>query len=47
MKIATEKAIAKHVIRLTQVIPASRNKARCVQLLIIIYRLWKILKRVE
>jgi len=44
---ATGKVIAKHIIRLTKVIPASRVQARREQLPIIIHRLWKILKRVE
>jgi hypothetical protein len=47
IKSPTEKEIAKHVIRPTKVIPASRVTARCAQLLIIIHRLWKVLKRVE
>jgi len=44
---ATGKEIAEHVSMLTKVIPTSRVKARREQLLIIIHRLWKILKRVE
>jgi len=44
---ATGKEIAEHVIRPTKVIRASRINARCEQLLIIIHRLWKVLKRVE
>ena len=44
---ATGKDIAEHVIRLMKVIRASPVKARCEQLLIIIHRLWKVLKRVE
>jgi len=44
---ATGKEIAEHVIRPTKVLPSSRIKARCKQLLIIIHRLWKVLKRVE
>jgi hypothetical protein len=47
MKRATGKEIAEHVIRPAKVIPASRVKARCAQLLIIIHRLWKVLTRVE
>jgi hypothetical protein len=39
--------IAEHVIRPAKVIPASRVKARCAQMLIIIHRLWKVLTRVE
>jgi len=39
MKRATGKEIAKHIIRPAKVIPASRVKARCPQLLIIIHRL--------
>ena len=41
------KEIAEHVFRPTKVIPASHDKARHEQLLIIIHRLWKVLKRVE
>ena len=44
---ATGKEIAKHVMRPTKVIRASCVKARREQLLIIIHRLWKVLKRVE
>jgi len=44
---ATGKEIAEHIIRPTKVIRTSRVKARCEQLLIIIHRLWKVLKRVE
>jgi hypothetical protein len=47
MKRATGKEMAEHVIRLAKVIPASRVKAGCGQLLIIIHRLWKVLTRVE
>jgi len=47
IKSTTGTEIAEHVIRPANVIPASRVKARCAQLLIIIYRLWKVLKRVE
>jgi len=47
MKQATGKEIAKHIIRPAKVIPASRVKARCAQLLIIIHRHWKVLRRVE
>jgi len=43
----TGKEIAEHVIRPAKVIPTLHVKARCVQLLIIIHRLWKVLKRVE
>jgi len=39
--------IAEHMIRPAKVIPASRVKARCAQLLIIIHSHWKVLKRVE
>jgi len=35
---ATGKEIAVHIIRTVKVIPASRVKARCAQLLIIIHR---------
>jgi len=44
---ATGKEIAKHVISPTKVIPVSGIKTRCKQLLIMIERLWKDLKRVE
>jgi len=44
---ATGKEITEHVIRPTMVIRASRLKARREQQLIIIYTLWKVLKRVE
>jgi len=44
---ATGKEIAEHVIRPTKVIRASHVKARHTQLLIMIHRLWKVLKRVE
>ena len=44
---ATGKEIAKHVIGPTKVIPASSVKGTREQLLIIIHRLWKILKWVE
>jgi len=47
MKRATGKEIAVHIIRTVKVIPASRVKARCAQLPIIIHRHWKVLKRVE
>jgi len=47
IKRATGKEIAKHIIRPVKVIPTSRVKATCVQLLIIIYRFWKVQKRVE
>jgi len=47
MEQATGKEIAKYVIRPAKVIPASRVKARCAQLLIIIHRHWKVLQRVE
>jgi len=47
MKRATGTEIAEHIIRPAKVIPASRVKARCAQLLIIIHRHWKVLKRVE
>jgi hypothetical protein len=43
----TGKEIAEQVTRLTMVIPASHVEARSDQLLIMIYRLWKVLKRVE
>ena len=44
---ATGKETAEHIIGPAKVIPASRVKARCAQLLIIIHRHWKVLKRVE
>jgi len=44
---ATGKEIAEHIIRPTKVILASHVLARRDQLLIIIHRLWKVLKRVE
>jgi len=44
---ATEKEIAEHLFKLVKVIPASRVKARCAQLLLITHRLWKVLKRME
>jgi len=47
IKRATEMEIAEHVIRQTKVIPASCVKAWCAQLVTIIHRLWKVLKRVE
>jgi len=47
MNRASGKVIAEYRIRQAKVIPASRVKARCVQLLIIIHRLWKVLTRVE
>jgi len=43
---ASWKKIAEYVIRLVKVIPASRVKARCAQPLIIIHRLWKLLRMV-
>jgi len=47
MKRATRQVIARHLIRPVEVIPASHVNARCAQLLIILHRLWKVLKRVE
>jgi len=47
LKRARGKEIAEHIISPAKVIPASRVKARCAQLLIIIHRHWKVLKRVE
>jgi len=47
MRRATGKEIAEHVMRPVKVIPTSHVKARCVQQLIIMHRLWKVLKRVE
>jgi len=44
---ATGKEIGKHINRTTKVFPTSHVKARHEQLLIIIHRLWKVLKRVE
>jgi len=43
----TGKEIAEHVTRPTKVIRTRRVKARREQLLIIIHRIWKVLKRVE
>jgi hypothetical protein len=43
----SEKEITDYVIRLTMEISPSRVQARCVQMLIIIHTLWKVLKRVE
>jgi hypothetical protein len=39
--------ITNYIIRPTKFIPASCVKVRCEQLLIIIHKLWKVLKRVE
>jgi len=47
MMSATGKEIPEQVIWPEMVFPASRVKARCAQLLIIIQRHWKVLKRVE
>jgi len=47
MKQATGKEIAEHIIRPAKVIPASCVKDGCVQLVIILHRLWKVLKRME
>ena len=47
MKRATGKEIAEHIIRPAKEIPASRVKARCAQLLIVVHTLWKVLTRVE
>ena len=47
MKRATGKQIARNVIWLAKVIPASHVKVRYAHLPIIIHRLWKVLKRVE
>jgi len=47
MKRATAKEIAEQIIRPAKVFPSSRVKARCAQLLIIIHRHWKVLKRLE
>jgi len=41
------KDIGEHISRPAKVIPASHVQARCAQLLIIIQRQWKVLKRVE
>jgi len=43
----TGKEIAEHRIRPRKVIPAHCVKASCEHLVIIIYRLWKVLKRVD
>jgi hypothetical protein len=47
MKRDTRREVAEDIIRPTKVIPACHVKARCVQLLSIIYILWKNLKLVE
>ena len=47
MKQPTGQEIAEHITRPAKGIPASRVKARWAQLLIIIHRHWKVLKRVE
>ena len=47
IKRAPGKDIAQHAIRAAKVIPVGRVMARCVQLLIITPRLWKVLRRVE
>jgi hypothetical protein len=39
--------IAEHVIQPAKVIPSSHVKARCVQLLVIIHRLSKVLEMVD
>jgi len=44
---ATEKEIAEYLITPTKVIPVSCVKARSEQLIFILHRLWKVLKRVE
>jgi len=46
MKQATGKVITKHIIMPAEVIPASRVKAWCAQLLLMIHRLLKVLKKV-
>jgi hypothetical protein len=43
---ARGKEFAEHIIRLTKVITASHVNARCKQLVIMIHRLWKVLKMV-
>jgi len=43
----TWKEIAKHRIRPTKIISASRVKARCAQLRTIIHRPWMVLKKME
>ena len=43
----TGKEIAEHVIRPTDVIPASHVNARHEQLVISIHRLWKVKNKVE
>jgi len=47
MKRATQMEIAKYLIRAAKAIPTRHVKARSWQLLIIVHRLWNILKRVE
>ena len=44
---ATEVENTEHVIRPTNVLPACRVNATCVQLVTIIHWFWKVLKRVE
>jgi len=46
-KCAKGKVITEHRIRPAKVISASPDKSRCTQLVIIIHRLWKTLKRLE
>ena len=46
-KRAIGKEIVEHIIKPAKVIPPSNVKARCVHLLIIIHKLWKVRKRVE
>jgi len=47
IKRAIRNESAEYIIRPAKVIPASCAQARCVQLLIIIHRHWKVLKRVQ
>jgi len=47
IKRATQMEIAEHLIGPTKVIPGSRIKARCPQMLTVIHRLWTILMSVE
>jgi hypothetical protein len=47
IKPATEMEIAEYVISPAKVIPASHVNAESAQQLIILHRLWKVLKRVE
>jgi hypothetical protein len=47
LKWAMQPEITKHGITPVKVIPACHVKARCMQLVIIIHRLWMVLKSLE